>query len=305
MKMKTNATSDDNSKKISELENLIKTKEDKINELEEKNRKSSSAIIIEQQKNKIKINTLENQVSTLTDDLTQLQSEIDEKNTKIEELEIKIKKGEIEKEKLEKKLNDTLLENKKNNETLRDESNNKINYLLKEKEDLQNKITEMTSELDNLKDKINEMENEKSKLKNEINSLQEAINTRAEQDIYKQEQLEFLLTKGYDEKDGLDELRKKNLNLRLQLKENQDTLNRAQQCIKKAEYFDNCVNYGKILIKNFQPNNNEELESFNKLKSMLVEGSNNTRDYSGFDKNDFNFEGTEKKKKGLFGFFNK
>ena len=38
---------------------------------------------------------------------------------------------------------------------------------------------------------------------------------------------------------------------------------------------------------------------------MFVETANNTRDYSGFDKNDFNLEGVEKKKKGLFGLFNK
>ena len=115
--------------------------------------------------------------------------------------------------------------------------------------------------------------------------------------------MEYLLNKGYDEKDNLDELRKKNLNLRLQLKENQDLLNRAQQCIKKAEYFDNCAVYGKVLIKNFQPNNNEELESFNKLKNIFLETQNGTKNYSGFDKNNINLEGNEKKKKKLFGLF--
>ena len=122
----------------------------------------------------------------------------------------------------------------------------------------------LNDQITNLKNEKETISKEKEALQIELKALQQAINSRAEEDIKKQEQMERLLKRGYDEKDNLDELRKKNLNLRMQLMDSQDVIYRAKDCVKKAQYFDNMTKYGKILMKRFQPSNFEEQEAINK-----------------------------------------
>ena len=172
----------------------------------------------------------------------------------------------------------------------------------KTKNDSENQTKILNDQITNLKNEKVVFSKEKEALQLEIKALQQAINSRAEEDIRKQEQMEKLLNKGYDEKDNLDELRKKNLNLRMQLMDSQNTILRAKDCIKKAQYFDNMTKYGKILMRRFQPSNFEEQEAINKLTSMFNGAVNSSKNYQGFDKNDFNYEGVEKKK-GIFGIF--
>ena len=230
--------------------------------------------------------TLEKQLNILKENIKENEEEIEEKNNNIEELETKIKRKKMENENLKKKYNNEI-------ETLKN-INEKIKKEQEEKEkNKENEIIELKKNNENII-------KEKDKLNKEINSLKVIINTRKEDDIKKQELLLNILNKGYDEKDNLDELRKKNLYLRVQLKNNQETILKANDCIKKAKYFDNITVYGKILMQNFKPSNNEEIDAFNKLLFMFKDTANSNKNYK-FDKSDINLEGVEKKK----GFFDR
>lgn len=79
----------------------------------------------------------------------------------------------------------------------------------KTKNDSENQTKILNDQITNLKNEKVVFSKEKEALQLEIKALQQAINSRAEEDIRKQEQMEKLLNKGYDEKDNLDELRKK------------------------------------------------------------------------------------------------
>ena len=260
-----------------EFEN--KSKEEIINRLKDENKKVTSQVILEQTKNKIKMETLEKQVNTLNE-------ELEEKNNLIDELEIKVEKSQKEMEQIQKKIKEQTEIIKKNMEKSKNESDN------------QNKI--LNEKINELKEKNDKMLKEKDALNLEIKTLQSSINARAEEDLRKQEQMELLLNKGYDEKDSINELRKKNFNLRIQLKENQDTMKRALDCVKKAQYFDNMNIYGKILVQKFQPSNNEEQEAINKLNFLFKDIENMSKNYKGFEKaNEINIEGSEKNKNFL------
>ena len=260
-----------------EFEN--KSKEEIINRLKDENKKVTSQVILEQTKNKIKMETLEKQVNTLNE-------ELEEKNNLIDELEIKVEKSQKEMEQIQKKIKEQTEIIKKKMEKRKNESDN------------QNKI--LNEKINELKEKNDKMLKEKEALNLEIKTLQSSINARAEEDLRKQEQMELLLNKGYDEKDSINELRKKNFNLRIQLKENQDTMKRALDCVKKAQYFDNMNIYGKILVQKFQPSNNEEQEAINKLNFLFKDIENMSKNYKGFEKaNDINIEGSEKNKNFL------
>jgi chromosome segregation protein len=279
---------EESNKKIKDLEFENKSKEETITMLKNDNKKVTSQIILEQTKNKIKMETLEKQVNTLNENIKQNEEELDKKNNLIEELEIQVKRSKLEMDTIQKKV-------KEQTETIK-------KSIEKTKNDSENQTKILNDQITNLKNEKVVFSKEKEALQLEIKALQQAINSRAEEDIRKQEQMEKLLNKGYDEKDNLDELRKKNLNLRMQLMDSQNTILRAKDCIKKAQYFDNMTKYGKILMRRFQPSNFEEQEAINKLTSMFNGAVNSSKNYQGFDKNDFNYEGVEKKK-GIFGIF--
>ena len=80
-----------------------------------------------------------------------------------------------------------------------------------------------------------------------------------------------IINSGFDDNDTQEQLKQKIIMLRMKIKDNEDKISRANAAIKKAEYFDDCANYTNIILKNYKPIDENEINAYNKLKNMLDE----------------------------------
>ena len=233
--------------RVKNLENEIKKKEEEIINLKNQiqNSTSSNLIFNEQYKD---------QMSTLIDKIKSLEEELNlakEENNKVESLEIQLKQAEEENEIWQNKVRDY------------ENSINKLNVNLDNQQlNTQNAI---------LKNKNIQLQNENISLQNQIEKIKEQLSNQIKEKAIIDDRMKKIINSGFDDNDTQEQLKQKIIMLRMKIKDNEDKISRANAAIKKAEYFDDCANYTNIILKNYKPIDENEINAYNKLKNMLDE----------------------------------
>ena len=208
------------------------------------------------------------QMSNLIEKIKNLEEELNnakEENNKIESLEIQLKQSEEDNEILQSKVNDY--------ENIINQSNNLDSQQLNS----QNTI---------LKNKNIQLQNQNIYLQNQIVEIKEELLKKNKEKEILDERMKKIVNKGFDENDTEEQLKQKIIMLRMKIKDNEDSISRANAAIKKAEYYDECANYTNIILKNYKPSNENEINAFNKLKHMFEETRDIPKYYNNLDNND-------------------
>ena len=208
------------------------------------------------------------QISNLIEKIKNLEEELNnakEENNKIESLEIQLKQAEEDNEILHSKVND--YENIINN----------TNNLDSQQLNSQNAI---------LKNKNIQLQNQNIYLQNQIEEIKEELSKKNKEKEILDERMKKIVNSGFDDNDTEEQLRQKIIMLRMKIKDNEDSISRANAAIKKAEFYDNCVNYTNIILKNYKPTNENEINALNKLKHMFDETKDIPKYYKNLDNGD-------------------
>ena len=188
----------------------------------------------------------------------------------------------------------TLLENNQKNEATNKENiDTKMNELLKitqEKEIIMNENKQLQMQIQNdieiikkntecietltiqneqmeLKEK--ELNNKINSLYNELQSIKEELSNKVQEEKENKTKLQQMMNKGYDEGESIESLREKVTMLRLQLDQNNENINKAKEVLKKAKSFDECSKSMDIVLKNYLPKNEEQINALNLLKIIF------------------------------------
>ena len=233
--------------RVKNLENEIKKKEEEIINLKNQIQNSTSSNIIYNEQYK-------DQMSTLIDKIKSLEEELNlakEENNKVESLEIQLKQAEEENEIWQNKVRDY------------ENSINKLNVNLDNQQlNTQNAI---------LKNKNIQLQNENISLQNQIEKIKEQLSNQIKEKAIIDDRMKKIINSGFDDNDTQEQLKQKIIMLRMKIKDNEDKISRANAAIKKAEYYDDCANYTNIILKNYKPIDENEINAYNKLKNMLEE----------------------------------
>ena len=208
-------------------------------------------------------------MSTLIDKIKSLEEELNlakEENNKVESLEIQLKQAEEENEIWQNKVRDY------------ENSINKLNVNLDNQQlNTQNAI---------LKNKNIQLQNENISLQNQIEKIKEQLSNQIKEKAIIDDRMKKIINSGFDDNDTQEQLKQKIIMLRMKIKDNEDSISRANAAIKKAEYYDECANYTNIILKNYKPSNENEINAFNKLKHMFEETRDIPKYYNNLDNND-------------------
>jgi chromosome segregation ATPase len=247
--------------RINDLENQLKKKDEEILNLKKENMNATSSNILSNEQYKGQISNLIEKIKNLEEELNNAKEE----NNKIESLEIQLKQAEEDNEILHSKVND--YENIINN----------TNNLDSQQLNSQNAI---------LKNKNIQLQNQNIYLQNQIEEIKEELSKKNKEKEILDERMKKIVNSGFDDNDTEEQLRQKIIMLRMKIKDNEDSISRANAAIKKAEFYDNCVNYTNIILKNYKPTNENEINALNKLKHMFDETKDIPKYYKNLDNGD-------------------
>ena len=182
-----------------------------------------------------------------------------------------------------KNLENELSENKKLKENLEiqlallREENEKLQ---KENEDFKenNLLTYSTESLNNnnniFKMKNDELIKQNNELLNKIDNLKDKLSKKIDEEEQREKEIKDIINENKDN-NNLEEIKQKFNLLKIQYKDSEEKFNKAKNLIKKIQLYEESINYIKILLKNYKPSNNRELEALNKLKHFIDENNNN------------------------------
>ena len=187
-----------------------------------------------------------------------------------------------------------LLENNQKNEATNKENlDTKMNELLKvtqEKEIIMNEnkhlqmqiqndieiikkntecIETLTIQNEQMELKEKELNNKINSLYNELQSIREELSNKIQEEKENKTKLQQMMNKGYDEGESIESLREKVTMLRLQLDQNNENINKAKEVLKKAKSFDECSKSMDIVLKDYLPKNEEQINALNLLKIIF------------------------------------
>lgn len=221
----------------------------------------------------------------------QMATELDEKNKDINLKNEEIKNLKNDLQNITNQFNELKQVNKSTNDSLQNNPEKLINNLkelikenegiIKEKNQLQKIIQGNNEEIQRNRELIKTLSLEKvqyeikeSDVYNKINSLYEEkqlLKDKLQDSIQKENsfntKIQQLINKGYDEGDSIESLKEKMTMLRMQLIQNNENVNKAKEIIFKAKSFDECSKYIDILLKDFQPQNENHNMAINYLKT--------------------------------------
>lgn len=222
-------------KSLQEQPPMVSMNEDLETENEEL-KKTVSSLEYRLQKNDESVNLLNEQIQKLIN----LQKEEKEKNVSLT--------AEIEKLKTSK------TENPESPEAVK-----------KTKEE----ITKLKSQLIVAKRKGELYEKTAKDLQTQNEKLKKDLEEKTKEENIKKEKITEIIEKGYDENDDIESLKQKNLLLRTELKDKEQTITQAKSVISKAKSFDECSQKFNIMLNDYTPKNTAQQNAFETLKILF------------------------------------
>ena len=237
------------------------------------------------------INTQNMELLKIIEENDQMATELDEKNKDINLKNEEIKNLKNDLQNITNQFNELKQVNKSTNDSLQNNQEKLINNLkelikenegiIKENNQLQKIIQGNNEEIQRNREQIKTLSLEKvqyeikeSDVYNKINSLYEEkqlLKDKLQDSIQKENsfntKIQQLINKGYDEGDSIESLKEKMTMLRMQLIQNNENVNKAKEISFKAKSFDECSKYIDILLKDFQPQNENHNMAINYLKT--------------------------------------
>ena len=164
-----------------------------------------------------------------------------------------------------------------------EESNQEKENIKKENRQLQHKLQDIQTEIKKYREQIKALTTDKVKfeikettlnnqmesLYDEIESLKEELESKEEEEKNKKKKLKQLIDKGLDEGESIESLREKVTMLRLELNENHENINKAREVLQKAKSFDECSKSMDIVLKDYSPKNEEQINAMKLLKIIF------------------------------------
>lgn len=164
-----------------------------------------------------------------------------------------------------------------------EESNQEKENIKKENRQLQHKLQDIQTEVKKYREQIKTLTTDKVKfeikettlnnqielLYDEIESLKEELESKEEEEKNKKKKLKQLIDKGLDEGESIESLREKVTMLRLELNENHENINKAREVLQKAKSFDECSKSMDIVLKDYSPKNEEQINAMKLLKIIF------------------------------------